>query len=147
MLGAQSFMGTPGKPAPEPRSARRASAFGLRLSATSKSFTTGDTEKTQGKTGRGGWRRKGFAEVAGYYFFFVADCGQVDAGVPVEEYIDVRRYTLELGGGEDSRFLSGFRRFGMTRSWGGDRKGWSSSAMRAGCMGKFDCRRLVTRYR
>jgi hypothetical protein len=25
--------------------------------------------------------------------------GQVDAGVPVEEYIDVCRYALELGGG------------------------------------------------
>ena len=41
--------------------------------------------------------------MAGYYFFFVAMGGQVDAGVLVLEYIDVRRYTLELSGGEDSR--------------------------------------------
>ena len=58
--------------------------------------------------------------MAGYYFFWVADGGQVDAGVPVVEYIDVRRYTLELGGGEDSRFFTGpLARFGMTRTWGG----------------------------
>ncbi len=29
-------------------------------------------------------QKKGLAEVAGYYFFFVADGGQVDAGVPAE---------------------------------------------------------------
>jgi len=57
--------------------------------------------------------------VAGDYFFFVADGGEVDAGVPVDKYIDVRRYTLELCGGQDSRFLTGFRRFGMTRVLGG----------------------------
>jgi hypothetical protein len=28
---------------------------------------------------------EGFAEVAGYYFFFVADGGEVDAGIPAEE--------------------------------------------------------------
>jgi len=32
--------------------------------------------------------------VAGDYFFFGADGGEVDAGVPVLEYIDVRRYML-----------------------------------------------------
>ena len=37
--------------------------------------------------------------------FGVADGGEVDAGVPSEEYIDVRRYILELGGGQDNRFL------------------------------------------
>ena len=41
--------------------------------------------------------------MAGYYFFFVAMGGQVDAGVLVLEYIDVRRYTLEWSCGEDSR--------------------------------------------
>jgi hypothetical protein len=35
--------------------------------------------------------------VAGYYFFRVADGGQVDASVPVLEYIDVRRYALAEG--------------------------------------------------
>ena len=35
---------------------------------------------------------EGFAEVAGDYFFWIADGGEVDAGVPAEEYIDVRRY-------------------------------------------------------
>jgi hypothetical protein len=67
---------------------------------------------------------EGFAEVAGDDFFFVADRGEVDAGIPVLEYIDVRRYMLELDGGEDSRFpstslrasLTGpLARFGMTR--------------------------------
>src|SRR5271169_5352815 len=53
MLGAQSFMGMPGKPAPEPTSATRASAFGLRASAgsTSKSFTAEDAEYAE--EGRG----------------------------------------------------------------------------------------------
>jgi hypothetical protein len=53
---------------------------------------------------------EGFAEVAGDDFFRIADGGEVDAGVPTEEYIDVRRYMLELFGGEDSRhsrFLTG----------------------------------------
>jgi hypothetical protein len=37
----------------------------------------------------------------------------------VLEYIDVRRYTLELGGGQDSRFLTGpSAPFGMTRVCG-----------------------------
>ena len=62
---------------------------------------------------------EGFAEVAGDYFFWVADGGEVDAGVPAEEYIDVRRYMLELCGGQDSRFLIGpLALFGMTRVWG-----------------------------
>ena len=56
------------------------------------------------------------AEVTGDDLFGVADGGQVDAGIPAEEYIDVRRYTLELRGGEDSRFLTGVRRFRMTRA-------------------------------
>ena len=34
------------------------------------------------------------AEVAGDDFFFVADRGEVDAGVPALEYIDVRRYMV-----------------------------------------------------
>jgi len=42
--------------------------------------------------------------------FFFAQCG-----VPVFEDIDVHRYLFELGGGEDSRFLTGpSARFGMT---------------------------------
>jgi hypothetical protein len=36
-----------------------------------------------------------FSEVAGDDSFFGADGGEVDAGVPAEEYIDVRRYTAE----------------------------------------------------
>src|SRR2546429_1428992 len=51
---------------------------------------------------------------AGYDFFGVADAGEVDAGVPAEEYIDVRRYMLELGGGQDNRFLVASL-VGMTR--------------------------------
>jgi hypothetical protein len=37
---------------------------------------------------------EGFAEVAGDDFFRVADGGQVDAGIPMQEYIDVRRYIM-----------------------------------------------------
>ena len=57
---------------------------------------------------------EGFAEVAEDDLFRVADGGEVDAGIPAQEYIDVGRYTLKLGGGQDSRFLTGLRRFGMT---------------------------------
>jgi hypothetical protein len=39
------------------------------------------------------------AEVAGDDFFGVADGGEVDAGVPAEEYIDVCRYMVEVDGG------------------------------------------------
>jgi len=41
---------------------------------------------------------EGFAEVAGDDFFRVADRGQVDAGIPAEEYIDIRRYVPQLSG-------------------------------------------------
>jgi hypothetical protein len=40
---------------------------------------------------------EGLAEVAGDDVFGVADGGQVDAGVPAQKYIDVRRYMLQLG--------------------------------------------------
>jgi len=88
--------------------------------------------KTLHHRGHGGRRREkiaggeeALAEVAGYDFFGVADGGEVDAGIPAEEYIDVRRYTMQLGGGQDCRFLSGFRRFGMTTAlrdcdWGAE---------------------------
>ena len=33
-----------------------------------------------------------FAEVAGYDLFGVADRGEIDAGIPTHQYIDVRRY-------------------------------------------------------
>ena len=65
----------------------------------------------QGRRGRGGTgeqmscREQAFAEVAGYDLFRVADCGQVDAGIPVHQYIDVHRYTMQLGWRQDSRFL------------------------------------------
>jgi hypothetical protein len=75
---------------------------------------------------------EGFAEVTGNYFFWIADGGEVDAGVPEEKYIDVRRYMLELGDREDSRFPSTALRasltgplapFGMTKICGGEQKG------------------------
>src|SRR5579864_592548 len=47
--------------------------------------------RTVGEEMLGG--EEGFAEVAGDDFFGVADGGEIDAGVPVEKYIDVRRYT------------------------------------------------------
>ena len=37
-----------------------------------------------------------FAEVVGHDVFFVANRGQVDAGVPTLKYIDVRRYTGQV---------------------------------------------------
>jgi len=43
---------------------------------------------------------EGFAEVAGDDFFWIADGGEIDAGVPAEEYIDICRYTIELSLGE-----------------------------------------------
>jgi len=71
---------------------------------------------------------EGFAEVAGDDFFWIADGGEVDAGIPAEKYIDVCRYSLELNWGQNSRFpstslragLTGpLARFGMTRIWSG----------------------------
>jgi hypothetical protein len=41
---------------------------------------------------------EGLAEVAGDDFFRAADSGEVDARVPAEKYIDVRRYMFEIGG-------------------------------------------------
>ncbi len=38
--------------------------------------------------------KQGFAEVASDNFFGGADGGEVDARIPAEKYIDVRRYTL-----------------------------------------------------
>jgi hypothetical protein len=58
------------------------------------------------------------AEVAGDDFFGVTDGGEVDAGVPAEKYIDVRRYMMQLGGGQDSRPLASCRRFGTTMGCG-----------------------------
>ena len=54
-----------------------------------------------------------FAEVAGHYLFPVANGGQVDARVPAEKYIDVRRYIMQLGNGEDG--FPGASRLRMTR--------------------------------
>jgi len=41
-----------------------------------------------------------FAEVAGDDLFRIADGGEIDARVPAEEYIDVGRYMIEVGGCE-----------------------------------------------
>ena len=57
---------------------------------------------------------EGFAKMASDNFFGIADGGEVDAGIPAKEYIDVRRYVLELSFGKDSRFLA-MRLLGMTR--------------------------------
>jgi len=40
---------------------------------------------------------EGFAEVASDNLFRVADGGEIDARIPAEEYIDVRRYMLTKG--------------------------------------------------
>ena len=39
---------------------------------------------------------EGFPEVAGYDFFWLADGGEVYAGIPAEQQIDVRRYVFQL---------------------------------------------------
>jgi hypothetical protein len=58
---------------------------------------------------------EGLAKVAGDDVFGVANGGQVDAGVPPHEYIDVRRYMLQLNRGQDNRFLAGARRLDTPR--------------------------------
>src|SRR5579863_167004 len=82
----------------------------------------------RGHGGRGGEQlaggEEGLAEVAADDVFWVADGGEVDAGIPVEEYIDVRRYMLQLRGSQNNRrFVSGLRRFGMTSDGGWVRNG------------------------
>jgi hypothetical protein len=66
---------------------------------------------------------EGFAEVAGDDLIFIADGGEVDAGVPADEYIDVRRYIMELKRRQQDRFLTAAsHRLGMTRVCG---SGWA----------------------
>ena len=55
--GAQSFIGMPGKPAPEPMSATRGAGFGLRASG-SKSFNTEDAGDTEEGRGNRCWAAK-----------------------------------------------------------------------------------------
>jgi hypothetical protein len=55
--------------------------------------------QTTRKQAAGG--EEAFAEVAGDDIFGVADGGEVDVSVPLEEYIDVRRYILQLRGEQD----------------------------------------------
>jgi hypothetical protein len=38
----------------------------------------------------------GFSKVAGDYFFRIADSGEIDAGIPSEQYIDIRRYMIKF---------------------------------------------------
>ena len=78
--GAQIFIGRPGKPAPEPMSIRRVLAEPCSGGRTGASAATFDRI---GKRLPG--CEQGFAEVAGYDFFRLADGGEVDAGVPAEE--------------------------------------------------------------
>ena len=77
------------------------------------------TSPLRGSSGVADWEQvaggeEAFAEVAGDDVFRVADGGEVDTGVPAQEYIDVRRYTLELCRGEESRFLVALL-LGMTK--------------------------------
>ncbi len=48
-------------------------------------------------------REKGFAEMTGDDLLGLAHRSEVDAGVPAEQHIDVRRYILQLGFGEWNR--------------------------------------------
>ena len=90
------------------------------------------------------------AEVAGDDIFLVADGGEVDAGVPAEEYIDVSRYIMQLRWRENSRFLAGPSAwFGMTMVWGSGRaEEWFEQLGDAvGVHGKSDCSAAVARGR
>lgn len=70
--------------------------------------------------------KEALAEVTGDDLFRVADGSEVDAGVPAKEYIDVRRYILEVfrrkflvvGGANNCRLTGRLARFGMTRDLG-----------------------------
>ena len=80
-----------------------------------------ESHSVTGGTGRATARKQvpcgeeGFAEVTGYDLSFIADCRQVDTRVPAEKYIDIRRYTIQVVGRQNSRFLTAPQhRFGMT---------------------------------
>jgi hypothetical protein len=80
------------------------------------------------------------AEVTGDDFFRVTDGGEVDAGVPTKKYIDVRRYMMQLSGGQDSRPLAGCRRFGRTTGcgvWGRADEGLEQLGNAGGVHGKI----------
>jgi hypothetical protein len=67
---------------------------------------------------------EGFAKVARHDVFGIADGGEVDAGIPAQEYIDVCRYMLELRGRQKSRLLT-LARGGMILVWStGQAKEW-----------------------
>jgi hypothetical protein len=100
-----------------------------------------------GKQVAGG--EQALAEVAGDDVFGVADGGQIDAGVPPDEDIDIRRYTLQLCQRQDSRLLTGLRRFAMAivraRGFARDRgpareKGLEQLGDAGGVHGIVDCR-------
>src|SRR5689334_6192791 len=58
--------------------------------------------KVHGEEVAGG--EEGFPEVAGHNFFRVADGGEIDTGVPAEQYIDVYRYLFQLRFGQGQGF-------------------------------------------
>jgi len=79
---------------------------------------------------------EGFAEVAGDDLVWVADGGEVDAGVPAEEYIDVRRYKLQVGHREPLRFAQGRLKtgVGLLQEW------FQELGDAGGLHSLFDCR-------
>src|SRR5216684_1177295 len=58
-------------------------------------------------------RKEGFAKVPADDLLRRADCGEVDARVPAEQHIDVRRYMLRLHRGRKSWLPKGRRRFDL----------------------------------
>ena len=75
--GAQSLIGMPGKPAPEPTSP---SATGGPSSSRALPGWTADGGRASREEAAG--HEEAFAEMAGYDLFGVADGGEVDAGIP-----------------------------------------------------------------
>src|ERR1700730_9832857 len=47
--------------------------------------------------------KEGFAKVAGYDFFRLLHCSEIDASIPGKQYIDIHRYTPQLNRREPSR--------------------------------------------
>ena len=104
MAGAQIFRGSAGKPAPEPMS-RTCVGIARSPGVPRTRASGGVREEVAGQ-------KQGLAEMAGHDMFRLPDGGQIDAGVPAQQQIDVRRYLLELHFGECPAFEKGIEQGG-----------------------------------
>jgi len=60
---------------------------------------------------------QGLAEVASDNLFGIANGSQVDAEIPANQYIDIRRYMFQLGMGKSTLFLLVVSPIGVFRCW------------------------------